>query len=294
MSDRHRVVARLQASMGPRRWSRGRGDNVTVVPPDVLLLQWGHGDGAVEEYDPQMNRRLMLRLQWGHGDGAVEELCGARANRDRGDCFNGATAMEPWKRAGHAARGAAPGLASMGPRRWSRGRGRGRPGHGPNQSRFNGATAMEPWKSAVVIPHRARWFGLQWGHGDGAVEEGDVVPAIGGAGGGFNGATAMEPWKRPHVRSGYLFGTSLQWGHGDGAVEEICDQGLVPRIEHASMGPRRWSRGRGRPSWRRRRFMACFNGATAMEPWKSRTNPAIAMTSAYASMGPRRWSRGRE
>ena len=41
-------------------------------------LQWGHGDGAVEEI------RLAAKigpardwLQWGHGDGAVEEQTGS-------------------------------------------------------------------------------------------------------------------------------------------------------------------------------------------------------------------------
>jgi len=112
---------------------------------------------------------------------------------------------------------------------------------------------------------------LQWGHGDGAVEEvndvmeGDDIP------GGFNGATAMEPWKSLILVTGEPMGAELQWGHGDGAVEEPEEHLERKRAARASMGPRRWSRGRvhhaGIPLFKHR----CFNGATAMEPWKSHT-----------------------
>jgi len=62
--------------------------------------------------------------------------------------------------------------------------------------------------------------------------------------GRFNGATAMEPWKSglsPVVASR---GFKLQWGHGDGAVEETGFALFCRRMKFASMGPRRWSRGR--------------------------------------------------
>ncbi len=36
-------------------------------------LQWGHGDGAVEEAMYGEDRHTRELLQWGHGDGAVEE-----------------------------------------------------------------------------------------------------------------------------------------------------------------------------------------------------------------------------
>jgi hypothetical protein len=42
---------------------------------------------------------LPERLQWGHGDGAVEESNAGRDRRVANSAFNGATAMEPWKRA---------------------------------------------------------------------------------------------------------------------------------------------------------------------------------------------------
>ena len=38
------------------------------------MLQWGHGDEAVEEVRERDGARVTaLRLQWGHGDEAVEE-----------------------------------------------------------------------------------------------------------------------------------------------------------------------------------------------------------------------------
>ena len=39
-------------------------------------LQWGHGDGAVEEAPPAGLSVPETALQWGHGDGAVEERAG--------------------------------------------------------------------------------------------------------------------------------------------------------------------------------------------------------------------------
>ncbi len=79
----------------------------------------------------------------------------------------------------------------------------------------------------------------------------------------------MEPWKRnPSVIAGKKTVT-LQWGHGDGAVEESPWTPGTPAAAVASMGPRRWSRGRVIL----REFSLLpfegFNGATAMEPWKS-------------------------
>ncbi len=37
------------------------------------LLQWGHGDEAVEEQKAQLRSSDSRSLQWGHGDEAVEE-----------------------------------------------------------------------------------------------------------------------------------------------------------------------------------------------------------------------------
>src|SRR5258707_8478818 len=88
----------------------------------MCVLQWGHGESAVENSSQSTQRSsshsnfngatanppwktLLLarkewrawKLQWGHGESAVENgtlLCRRRAGR----CdFNGATANPPWK-----------------------------------------------------------------------------------------------------------------------------------------------------------------------------------------------------
>ena len=41
------------------------------------MLQWGHGDEAVEERTPDSMSGDLLMLQWGHGDEAVEEAVAA-------------------------------------------------------------------------------------------------------------------------------------------------------------------------------------------------------------------------
>ena len=114
-----------------------------------VLLQWGHGDEAVEEYAScGATARLACRLQWGHGDEAVEESGSARSQADgRRMRFNGATAMKPWKR------------RSLPACRTDRAVG------------FNGATAMKPWKRAGDRDADLATEALQWGHGDEAVEE---------------------------------------------------------------------------------------------------------------------------
>ena len=56
-------------------------------------------------------------LQWGHGDEAVEEQTAIAAVPGLIDGFNGATAMKPWKRSGTRSIAAMRLDASMGPRR---------------------------------------------------------------------------------------------------------------------------------------------------------------------------------
>jgi len=67
-------------------------------------------------------------------------------------------------------------------------------------------------------------------------------------------------------------GISLQWGHGNGAVEEEVIAAGFSFSRFASMGPRQWSRGRVRRDEAPCRRPWRFNGATAMEPWKSEVN----------------------
>ena len=57
----------------------GHGDEAVeeagdrFAPPLVAWLQWGHGDEAVEEALVRDPKAKVSLLQWGHGDEAVEE-----------------------------------------------------------------------------------------------------------------------------------------------------------------------------------------------------------------------------
>jgi len=308
-----------------------------------------NGATAMEPWKRLPHRRIRRgwgTLQWGHGNGAVEEflvaLChvspllasmGPRQwSRGRGDfswsayhataCFNGATAMEPWKSEPLNEEG--PGVLS-----------------------FNGATAMEPWKSEDGCRRMPVSQGLQWGHGNGAVEEFDseelAIEALSASmgprqwsrgrgrrrqrrhrrqfptsmgprqwsrGRGPRGTscpgneiTSMGPrqWSRgrgPKMIASPHGSLRLQWGHGNGAVEEArvlqarkvdCQTSMGPRQwsrgrgeladpkggdPETSMGPRQWSRGRAKNHRSQKRRRTHFNGATAMEPWKSQPTRA--------------------
>ncbi len=86
------------------------------------MLQWGHGDEAVEDVglavgNPAATIRFngatamkpwktpsrrfniagLRSLQWGHGDEAVEDDDDSQRSISRATRFNGATAMKPWK-----------------------------------------------------------------------------------------------------------------------------------------------------------------------------------------------------
>ena len=62
---------------------------------------------------------------------------------------------------------------------------------------------------------------------------------------------------------------------------------------HASIGPRRWSRGRPNYHCVQIRRSSSFNGATTLESWKTTVKPRAYELGVRASMGPRRWSRRR-
>jgi len=44
-----------------------------LISDGTVLLQWGHGDEAVEEVHRATSGDAPAGLQWGHGDEAVEE-----------------------------------------------------------------------------------------------------------------------------------------------------------------------------------------------------------------------------
>src|SRR5208337_550344 len=173
--------------MGPRQWSRGRdlGSRSTVQPSRSF-----NGATAMEPWKSRAAITILereLRLQWGHGNGAVEEIVSLPFASSVLDCFNGATAMEPWKR--RMGLGCTVGqnrcfngATAMEPwksklhRSLAKSTIRLQWGHGNGAveelrsaviaksvlGSFNGATAMEPWKSTRRSRICERTAPLQW------------------------------------------------------------------------------------------------------------------------------------
>ena len=97
---------------------------------------------------------------------AVEDSRSAWRRSGRRPCFNGAMALGPWKTGTVLMLGVCE-VASMGPRRWGRGRRRRGVARGPRPGpSFNGATVPGPWKTPRPRRTRSRSPG-SWGHGAG-------------------------------------------------------------------------------------------------------------------------------
>ena len=63
----------IDASMGPRLFSRGNIDRYTCTKMLTCLLQWGHDFSAVEILlFHGLAKSRIPRLQWGHDFSAVE------------------------------------------------------------------------------------------------------------------------------------------------------------------------------------------------------------------------------
>ena len=114
-------------------------------------------------------------LQWGHGDEAVEEFWIADCRLRIEIRFNGATAMKPWKRSGGVR------VTWPTPRQLQWGHGDeaveelGPSARAPRNRRLqwgHGDEAVEEAQFAAGID--SAMAGLQWGHGDEAVEEESV------------------------------------------------------------------------------------------------------------------------
>ncbi len=158
----------------------------------------------------------------------------------------------------------------------------------------HGTGAVE--NTVQVYHHGGLLEVLQWGHGTGAVENTALLPstlAIPRLQWG-HGTGAVENARCGNRRDRDAY--ELQWGHGTGAVENAAGRDHADHVAQASMGPRHWSRGkpcrlRRRPHrpapasmgprhWSRGKRPCpadgehgsqCFNGATALEPWKTLT-----------------------
>ena len=66
----YRQVAAFDGATAMKPWKSNRARKDVAA---IDLLQWGHGDEAVEEVLAVGLPAARLQLQWGHGDEAVEE-----------------------------------------------------------------------------------------------------------------------------------------------------------------------------------------------------------------------------
>ena len=150
-----------------------------AVTGETGMLQWGHGGERRGRRLGGRRGRARSSLQWGHGGDAVEDGDVLPVEADGTGCFNGATAVTPWKTLKRLAarpsrRSGFNGATAVTPWKTTS-------CTEPRRSRapsFNGATAVRPWKTA---PRPSdgwdRRMLLQWGHGGDAVEDGRTTPA---------------------------------------------------------------------------------------------------------------------
>ena len=182
--------------MGPRRWGRGRVELAAKLRKSPLQLQWGRDDGVAEEVCPTI---VLARgdASWGRDDGVAEEPEMPRGGRGAPPRFNGAATMGSRKRARRrdGLRGGTG--ASMGPRRWGRGRARRFASSRCRRPSFNGAATMGSRKSKTGSPSEGRGHVLQWGRDDGVAEE--VIATLLG--------------ERPMAPNG-----AARWGRGRGRL----------------------------------------------------------------------------
>ena len=212
-----------------RRLQWGRDDGVAedadlADDHDRMELQWGRDDGVAEDAITTGGIADCARLQWGRDDGVAEDApCVPRPGsedrelqwgRDDGVAedtwrpapvcsqmlgFNGAATMGSRKTPTHGATPVTPGDASMGPRRWGRGRRRSLTAPRVSPSGFNGAATMGSRKTmAASLRMSAADRVLQWGRDDGVAEDAGIEPSVAGA-------------------------RELQWGRDDGVAEDVSD-----------------------------------------------------------------------
>ena len=132
---------------------------------------------------------------------------------------------------------------------------------------FNGAAAFQPRKADLCRP---------------------AAPARTG----FNGAAAFQPRKGGDSSLCIGIAARLQWGRGSSAAESQFAIIILTKFIHASMGPRRFSRGKDKY----RKYKAILTLASMGPRRFSRGKDKYRKYKAIltlASMGPRRFSRGK-
>ena len=187
----------------------------------------------------------------------------------KGDRFNSATALQPWKRCEPQVPRPLARRASIRPRLFSRGNlNRGLQAGGQGALQFgHGSSAVETLhcRNRAGAP-----FGLQFGHGSSAVETRTLAHTLRTLCARFNSATALQPWKLgiPAPDLAQMIAASIRprlFSRGN------ASKLTVHRIKKfASIRPRLFSRGNPYRAGRRGFAPRRFNSATALQPWKLR------------------------
>jgi len=305
----------VEASMGPRLFSRGKEARAAGAASPAAALQWGRGCSAAERVGADCIGADKLKLQWGRGCSAAESFPPGPPWGPRRTGFNGAAAVQPRK-------GALPANGGRGAPMLQWGRGcsaaerEGGLLNGAAYPSFNGAAAVQPRKEhfaknsliccmASMGPrlfsrgkNRGRTMRecLNWasmgprlfsrGKRCRSLKPNPIILR------GFNGAAAVQPRKVHPRRQQVNISPSF---NGAAAVQ--------PRKDKA-----RWSHPQD---------FVCFNGAAAVQPRKvevrkpanvggnrlqwgrgcsaAESIPRCIVCDApeLASMGPRLFSRGK-
>ena len=280
------------ASMGPRLFSRGN----KVVPEGGKAK--GTGFNGAAAFQPRKRKArarcpsVVEQLQWGRGFSAAETRTVFAFPCRHPTGFNGAAAFQPrklgavpiWSCARRASMGprlfsrgntledALVGFvhnaASMGPRLFSRGN-----ICANNPGLIVARASMGPrlfsrGNASLLSAHRRRDALLQWGRGFSAAETPPQTPKFGRPTTSFNGAAAFQPRKQESQYTQRPRIESLQWGRGFSAAETWCHKMPYGYGEHASMGPRLFSRGNVADAPDHGSMTSCFNGAAAFQPRK--------------------------
>jgi len=91
------IVLCVDASIRPRRWSRGDYSGATLPASPTTALQFGHDVGVVETKLTRRTTPCSNALQFGHDVGVVETERGSQRRATAQGGFNSATTLESWR-----------------------------------------------------------------------------------------------------------------------------------------------------------------------------------------------------
>ncbi len=266
------VEARKRAFAHCQRLANGAVDEGVVEGSEAVCLLAGHAFGfqlgattkeSWKASERQSPMSTIAALQWGHDEGVVEgATCPVLLPRPL-TCFNWATTKESWKACQPESSFIRIPLASIGPRRRSRGRRLSMSYLADDEMASIGPRRRSRGRHGFDNPVRA---GEEASIGPRRTSRGRHVPqgiAIANDR-RFNWATTKESWKAFRRSKILAWLDALQWGHDEGVVEA---QGQCRTHDESQ-------------------YQAASDGATTKESWKASLGGFSL--NADASMGPRR------